>query len=625
MPIVVDFDTIPGLFYNLSSKYEGSNKTAVAFKPQGDAPYKKVTWDEFTEDVNALTAYLISTGFRKGDRVGILSENRYEWAVVDMAIQQLGGVNVALYTSLPENQCEYIINDSGAQLFFVSTGFQLKKALAVYDNCPELGQIVAIDKPKQGNLLDPDHVELFDEVLDRGKRELKKNYELFEERRASVKPEDLSTLIYTSGTTGLPKGVMLTHQNLVSNIKSAHQVIDIHEFDRALSFLPLCHAFERMAGYYAILSGGAEIYYAESVDSVSRNMLEARPTIVISVPRLFEKIYNLIHKNVQEGSAIKQSLFYWAVRTGRKYARGKRGVIKVGKILADKLVFDKLKEKTGGNVRLFVSGGAALQREIGEFFQAAGMSITEGYGLTETSPVISVNPWKKERFGTVGHVIPGVKVGIQELETNNIIAELSGDEYPSELNSGAGEIICKGPNVMGGYWNNHKETQRMIDEDGWLHTGDIGRFVDGYLQITDRLKHMIVNAGGKNIYPGPIEDMLKTSLWIDQVIILGEQRNYLTALVVPDIEMLKSWASKNNISYQNEDDLVEYGEVKKIIADEIKEVSDRLPPHEKVRQFKLLGEPFSIESGELTPTLKVKRKVIEERYKDEIESMYAVA
>ena len=625
MPTVVDFETIPALFYNLSSKYEGKNKTAVAHKPKGDSHYREVTWDEFTKNVNALTSYLISIGFRKGDRVGILSENRYEWAVIDMAIQQLGGVNVALYTSLPESQCEYIINDSGAQLFFVSTGLQLKKALAVYDNCPELGQIVAIDKPRQPELLDHENVEMFDEVLKRGEDELKNNYELFEERRASIIPKDLSTLIYTSGTTGLPKGVMLTHQNLVSNIKSAHQVITINEFDRALSFLPLCHAFERMAGYYAILSGGAEIYYAESVDSVSRNMLEVQPSIVISVPRLFEKIYNLIHKNVKDGSSIKQSLFYWAVRTGRKYARGKRGFISLGNIIADKLVFDKLKDKTGGKVRLFVSGGAALQREIGEFFQAAGMSITEGYGLTETSPVISVNPFKKERFGTVGHIIPGVTVGIQDLETNNIIAELSGDDYPSELNSGAGEIICKGPNLMKGYWNNEEETRKIIDEEGWLHTGDIGRFVDGYLQITDRLKHMIVNAGGKNIYPGPIEDMLKTSLWIDQVIILGEQRNYLAALVVPDLEMLKSWASKNNVSYTNESELVEHEEVKKIIGNEIKEVSDRLPSHEKVRHFKLLGEPFSIESGELTPTLKVKRKVIEQRYKNKIESMYAEA
>ena len=625
MPLVVDFETIPELFNRLTEKYKGTSKTALAYKPAPDSEYRKVTWDDFAREVNTLTAYLISIGFKKGDRVGILSENRYEWAVIDMAIQQLGGVNVALYTSLPESQCEYIINDSGARLFFVSTGLQLKKALAVYDDCPELGQIIAIDEPKQKKLLEHDYVHQLKDVLKKGAEELEKNEKQIEERRNSVQPEELSTLIYTSGTTGLPKGVMLTHQNLQSNVKAAHKVITIHENDRALSFLPLCHAFERTGGYYAVLAGGAEIYYAESVDSVSRNMVEAHPTIVISVPRLFEKIYNLIHKNVSESNAVKQSLFHWAVRIGRKYARGRRGLTSFGKIFADKLVFDQLKKKTGGQVRLFVSGGAALQREVGEFFQAAGMAITEGYGLTETAPVITVNPFGAERFGTVGHVLPGVTVGIQQLETNETIAELSGDDYPSNLNSEAGEILCKGPNVMKGYCNKPEETEKMIDDEGWLHTGDIGRFVDGYLQITDRLKHMIVNAGGKNIYPGPIEDMLKTSLWIDQVIILGEHQNYMAALIVPDFEMLKSWAVQNGISYGKESELIEHPEVIKIIEGEVKEVSARLPSHEKVRSFKLLAEPFTIESGELTPTLKVKRKVIEERYKEIIEDMFVGA
>lgn len=625
MPAVVDFETIPQLYHNLAQHYANSDHTVLAYKPQPESSYKQISWREFREEVNALSAFLLKEDFRKGDRVAILSENRYEWAVIDMAIQQLGGINVALYPTLPGDQCEYIINDSGAHLIFVSTNFQLKKALNIYDNCPQLGRIIAIEQPRQEVLEANNHVALYDQLRDEGRNILDDSSTQINEHRKSVLSDDLSTLIYTSGTTGKPKGVMLTHGNLVSNIKAAHQVMRINENDRALSFLPLCHAFERMAGYYAILAGGAEIYYAESVDTVSKNLVEAKPTIVISVPRLFEKIYNLIHKNIDDSSSFKQSLFFWAVRTGRKYARGKRGMISVGKIIADKLVFDKLKERTGGRVRLFISGGAALQREVGEFFQAAGMSITEGYGLTETSPVMSVNPAGKEQFGTVGHVLPGVTVGIQDLETNNIIAEVRGEDYPTRLNSASGEIICKGPNVMKGYWNNEEETRKIIDQNGWLHTGDIGRFQYGYLQITDRLKHMIVNAGGKNIYPGPIEDQLKTSLWIDQVIIVGEQKNYMAALIVPDFEMLKSWAEKNNYPFNNEFELIENEQINRIIGDEVKAVSKRLPSHEKVRKFKLLPEPFSIESGELTPTLKVKRRVIEERYRDHIDKLFVEA
>ncbi len=622
MPTVVEFETITSLFTHLRHHYTGSDKTAFAYKPDPESPYKTISWDTFGEDVDILTGYLITAGVEKGDRVAILSENRYEWAVVDMAVQQIGGVNVALYTSLPEEQCQYIIKDSGAQILFVSTGIQLKKARNIFSNCPKLGQIVAIDRPRQDSLLEGDHCVLFETLMEKGHALPESIKSELEKQRAAIKPNDLSTLIYTSGTTGRPKGVMLTHANLVSNIKAAHSVLSIFEDDRALSFLPLCHAFERMAGYYAVLAGGAEIYYAESVDTVSKNLVEAKPTIVISVPRLFEKIYNLIHKNISESGSLKQFIFFTAVRIGRKYAQGKRGLTALSKRLADLLVFNKLKQRTGGKVRLFISGGAALQREVGEFFKAAGLSITEGYGLTETSPVIAVNPVGAERFGTVGHVIPGVTVGIQDLGTNKIIAEISGSDKPVRINSASGEILCKGPNVMQGYWNSESETNKIIDEDGWLHTGDIGRFDSGYLQITDRLKHMIVNAGGKNVYPGPIEDLLKTSLWVDQVIIVGEQRNFLAALIVPDFEMLKSRAESDGIPYNNELELIKHPSINEIIGSEIKKISRQLPPHEKVRKFHLLAEPFSVETGELTPTMKVKRRVIEERYREKIEKLF---
>jgi len=316
--------------------------------------------------------------------------------------------------------------------------------------------------------------------------ELKQQKNRLKKRKKEIMPEDVATLIYTTGTTGKPKGAMLTQRNIVSNVKSAHEAISIGETDRCLSFLPLCHSFERTGGYYAMMAGGAEIYYSESVDTVARNMLEAKPTIVVSVPRLFEKIYNLVTKNVEEGSAIQQSIFNWSLAVGEKYWHGKRGFVSIQKVIADKLVFSKLRERTGGNIRFFVSGGAALPAEIGTFFMSAGLNILEGYGLTETSPVMCCNRYGDERMGTVGKVINGVTVGIQRLDDNKIVAQLSGEDYPSDLTSEAGEILNRGPNTMKGYWKNEEATKEMIDEDGWLHTGDVGRFVDGRLQITDR-------------------------------------------------------------------------------------------------------------------------------------------
>ncbi|MDR9410801.1 MAG: AMP-dependent synthetase/ligase, partial [Balneolaceae bacterium] len=420
-----------------------------------------------------------------------------------------------------------------------------------------------------------------------------------------------------------PKGAMLTHRNIVSNIKAAHDAININESDRCLSFLPLCHSFERTAGYYAMIAGGAEIYYAESVDTVARNMTEAHPTIVVSVPRLFEKIFNLVNKNVKEGSAIQQSIFSWALNVGEEYWNGKRGLISLQKKIADKLVFDKLKERTGGRIRFFVSGGAALPPEIGIFFMAAGLNIIEGYGLTETSPVMCCNPYGDEVIGTVGQVINGVTVGIQSLEDNRILAQVSGEDYPTNVTCEAGEILNRGPNTMKGYWKNEEATREMIDEDGWLHTGDVGRFVNGRLKITDRIKHMIVNAGGKNIYPGPIEDMFKTSPWIDQLVVVGERKTFMAALIVPDFESLEKYANQENIKYSNLNELLQKEFIQNIYNKEIRTFSKDLASHEKIRDFRLVSNEFTVETGELTPTLKVKRRIIEEKYKHLIDDIFS--
>ncbi|MCC5927567.1 MAG: long-chain fatty acid--CoA ligase [Bacteroidetes bacterium] len=623
MSLAVQFDTIAEMFNNLAQKYKGKNKTVLAYKPGPNDPYKEVTWDAYYDDTMSLAAYYVEFGVKPGDRIAILSENRYEWAVMDMALQIVGAVNVSLYATLPPNQCSYIINDSGAKLFFVSTGIQLKKAVEIFDECKDLTEVVAFDTPQNERLLDHSFVRKFESVLAEGAKLVDKHLPEIKKRTKALKPADLCTLIYTSGTTGQPKGVMLTHDNICSNIKAAHMVLEIDDSDRTLSFLPLCHSFERTGGYYAILSGGGEIFYAESIDTVSKNLLEARPTIVVSVPRLFEKILNLVKKSVDEAGGTKKAIFNWATSVGDKYAKGQRGLVSIQHKIADKLVFSKLRERFGGRVNLFVSGGAALPAEVGLFFAAAGMRITEGYGLTETSPVMTVSPWGKERYGTVGHVVPGVTVAIQRVEDNAIIAELSGNDYPSTLTSEEGEILCKGPNVMQGYWGKKKETAEVIDKDGWFHTGDIGKFDKGYLMITDRLKHMLVNAGGKNIYPGPIEDMLKSSIWVDQVVVAGEHQNYMGALIVPDLEVAKSFCRQNNIKYKDDADLINVKEVVDAVEKDIKQFNKKLASHEKIRKFRLISEPFSIEGGELTPTLKIKRRVVYDKYQALLDDIFA--
>lgn len=622
MPIVVPFETLSDLFKNISKKYSDQNKAAFHHKLDPKGSYEPVYWSQVVDDVNSLAAYLIDQNIEPGDRVGILSENRYEWAVVDLAIQLVGAINVSLYTTLPAGQCEYILQDSDAKLFFVSTGIQLKKAVEVFENCEFLTQIVSFERPKVAKFLENEFVVLFEDVMDKGGKLFSKHEGEIQKRSLNVHPEDVSTLIYTSGTTGHPKGAMLTHSNIVSNVKACTQHIYWGETDRLLSFLPLCHSFERTAGYYAIIACGAEIYYAESVDTVSKNMPEVMPTVMISVPRLFEKIYNLIIKSVEEGSDAKKKIFSWALDVGKKYSEGKRGFISFQKVIADKLVFDRLKQRTGGHIRLFVSGGAALPPDIDLFFRCAGLTIIQGYGLTETSPVMAANRPGDSAVGVVGTVIPGVTVGIQHLETGKVIAEISGEDYPTSLDSEAGEILCKGPNVMKGYWKKDDATKEMIDEDGWLHTGDVGRFVNGNLKITDRIKHMLVNAGGKNIYPGPIEDMFKSSKWIDQLVVVGEAQNFMAGLIVPDFDALQKYARDNNLKTESIEELIELDDIKNIYKKEMREFSKELASHEKIRDFRLLANEFTVETGEITPTMKVKRRVISEKYADLIADIF---
>ena len=624
MAALAQFETIPELFNTVSNHYRGTDKVALTYKDSKTKEWVDITWDELTDQVHAFAGYLHSIGFKKGDRLAILSENRPEWAIADLAMQILGGINVSLYTSLPASQVEYILNDSGSTVFVVSRGIQLNKAEAVYDDCPQLKTVVTMSELRTEH---PDYVLTWDEAIEKGRAVWEANSDTLSKIADTVSADDIASLIYTSGTTGKPKGVMLTHENFCSNALTALTLVDFGPEDRHLSFLPLCHSFERTGGYHCVMAAGAEIVYAESPDTVARNLLEIKPTVLISVPRLFEKVYNTVSKSLLEGSAIQQSVFNWSLESGRKVASArKRGRqpgpwLKVRKAVAHKLVFSKLHDRLGNRLRFAVSGGAALSREIGEFFEAAGILVIEGYGLTETSPVLTLNPLEDPRYGTVGRVIPGVTVGIQRLTDGKIVTEVNGSDPDDDLTSEEGEIIAKGPNIMKGYWNNETETSKSIDPTGWYHTEDVGRFKDGYLQITDRIKHMIVSKGGKNIFPEPIQQELKLLPSIEEIVVVGEGREYLSALVVPDLDVLKNIAGEEYAN-ADQDAIVASEPVQKHFKTLFKRYSRSVASHEKIRDFRLIAEPFTVENGLLTPTLKAKRKVVIGRFEDLIEEMY---
>ncbi len=601
MGVAVPFETIPEMFRNLTQKYATDARPVLMVKTEGK--YRGITYAELARDVELFACGLASLGVRRNDRVSIISENRPEWVISDQAIVGLGAVDVPIYPTNTAKQIAYILNDAGVRLVIVSNQYQLNKVLKVLDELKTLEKIILM--ADRGTITNGNTVS-FSEVISRGEEYNTQHPGFFTAESAKVKPQDLLTLIYTSGTTGNPKGVMLTHHNLVSNIQSATQVLRITEGDRFLSFLPLSHSFERMAGYYTALACGTTIAYAESVETVRDNMLEVQPTVIGTVPRLFERIHARILKQVDAGPPAKRKLFSWAVAIGRQNAlaakrRQVSPALKLKHLLADRLVLSKIRARTGGKVRFFVSGGAALAREFGEFFEAMGLRIIEGYGLTETSPVISVNLFDNYKFGSVGKPIPGVEVKIDV----------------------DGEILTRGPHIMKGYWNDPRGTEEIIDRDGWLHTGDVGLMdSEGFLYITDRKKHLFVSSGGKNIAPQPIENLFLSSRYVEQFVLIGDRRMFLTALIVPDFDALKEYADARNLAYASLSDLTRLKEIHEVIEKDIASIQKDLASYERVRKFTLLDKPFTIENGEITPSLKVRRKVVEERYADLIEGMY---
>jgi long-chain acyl-CoA synthetase len=586
--------TLISMFEQSVQQY--GSKPALAHKPKGGT-YQDISYTQLGESVDAFSKGLSTLGVQKDDRVALLSENRPEWAITDFGSLKAGAVTVPMFPTLTAAQVSYILNDSGAKVICVSTEAQLKKMLSIRDAVPTLEHIILFDASENET---PEGIIQFEDVC--GNAE-----ESTSDASSDANEDDIATIIYTSGTTGNPKGVMLTHVNFISNLHACKSLIDVGETDALLSFLPLSHVFERLGGHYVPLLSGAKVAYAESTFTVARNMQEVSPTMMLSVPRLYETMHDRILGAVQAGSPLKQKIFHWGVSVGSAVSsaiqQGKNpsAILQLKQSIADKLVFAKLKAATGGRLRFFVSGGAALPQAIAEFFHAAGILILEGYGLTETAPVISMNHPEKWKFGTVGVPVPGVEVKIAE----------------------DGEILTRGPHVMKGYFNNEAETAEVIDADRWFHTGDIGIIdVDGFVKITDRKKNIIVLSNGKNVAPQPIESELVQSPFISQIMLIGNERKNLAALIVPNFDALKAWAAENGVETDDLSAMLRAREIQQLIQREIRSRLTDFADFEQVRRFSLLEKEFSQEADEMTPTLKLKRNVIIEKYADVIDGMY---
>ncbi len=564
-----------------------------------DGRYVPVSTEEFGRQVRHLCLGLKELGLTKGDKIILLSENRPEWVMSDLACLCLGAITVPVYTTLVPEQVKYLIDDSDARAVIVSNDEQWQKVAAVRGALDKVRHFITMSDDAPAGVL------RFREVLAAGEKLAGREPALFESLALAVKPEDEATLIYTSGTTGLPKGVILTHANFISNVETCIPYIGFQTTDTVLSFLPLSHSLERMATF-CYVSVGCSIGYAESLETVAQNLLEIRPTVMVAVPRVFEKIYVRVMDTALAGSALKKRIFYWALKVGREYAQRKLNKEPIGRglerrrRLAHQLVFSKVVERTGGRIRFFVSGGAPLSKDIGEFFYAMGLVVVEGYGLTETSPVIAANQLDWLRFGTVGHAIPGVEVKIAP----------------------DGEILTRGPNVMKGYYKKEAETREALEGE-WLKTGDIGHLdEDGFLVITDRKKDIIVTAGGKNIAPQPIENIIKTNPYVSNAVVLGDRRRFVSALVVPNFEKLESYARSNGIAFAGRADLVRNPQVVSFVKTEIDRATPNLSPYERIKRVALLERDFEISEQELTPSLKVRRNIVEQKYREVIDALY---
>lgn len=584
--------SITRIFDLLPESIAKYNKPDVfASKIKGE--WVKISANDFIDSINQLSYGLLKLGVKKGDKIAIISESRPEWNIVDFAIQQVGAISVPLYPNITVEDYKYIFHDAGIIYVFVGDETLLERAKEAAKEAPTVQNIYTFEKINGAN-----HWKEVTDIADEANK-LK-----IDTIKHSIRRDDLLTLIYTSGTTGKPKGVMLTHYNIISDFEGCKDYFPIDAECRALSFLPLNHVYERMV-LYLYIRLGVSIYYAQNMNTIADDLKDVKPQIFTTVPRLLEKVYDKIVAKGYELGGLKRRIFLWALDLGLKYDPN----IDAGwwynqqLKLAQKLVFSKWQEALGGNIRMICSGAAALQPRLARVFWAAGIPVSEGYGMTEASPVIATNRVKPLdlRIGTVGPVIDGGTIKIAD----------------------DGEILYKGPNVMVGYYNLPDLTKETIDADGWLHTGDIGKLEEGkFLKITDRKKEIFKTSGGKYVAPQVLENKIKESVYVEQIMVVGEGQKFPGALIIPEFVALREWCKAHNIPYSSDIEIVKRQEIQKLFMDEVHHFNKEFAPYEQVKKIELLSAPWTIENGEITPTLKPKRKVIMTRYKDLIDKMY---
>ena len=569
---------------------------ALAAKVNG--AWRPYSSQDVTQTADTVTRGLRSLGIEKGQAVAIISMNRPEWAMVDLGCLQLGAVTVPLYPTATPQDYEYILQHSEARAVFVSTREIWERVTAIRSRLPNLVEIYTFDQVTGASS--------WDAVIEKGRAAASLDLGPI---KAAVKGEDVASLIYTSGTTGTPKGVMLTHNNILANMMTVAKILPLHGVRRALSFLPLSHVLERTVSYYYQWLG-ISIYYAESIDTIAKNLSEVSPGVFATVPRLLEKIYGNILAKGHQLTGIKKKLFDWAINLGLNHDPDHPLDLasRIQLALARKLIFSKWQAALGGNLNVVVIGGSALQPRLGRIFWAAGIHVVEGYGLTETSPVIACNTVDHHRIGTVGRVLPNLKVKIAP---------------EPDHGNGVGEILVQGPSVTQGYYKNPEATKEAIDAEGWFHTGDIGTFQEGqYLRITDRKKEMFKTSGGKYVAPLAVESKFRESALISQIMVVGENQKFPAALIVPDGPGLEAWALEQGIKHQNLAELVRHKKVRDLFGNEVSAMNKNFGQWEQVKQFRLVAEEWTIARGELTPKLSMKRKVIMEKHKDLIGEIY---
>lgn len=594
----IPVNSIPELFQNQVAKY-GRNKTCVTYKNNNNT-FVKLTWQDLNEEIMSLACYLLNHGVSNGDRVAIFSSNRYEWWVCDQAILSIGAIVVPIYSTNTTEETKYVLNHSESKVCICGSSEQTDKVLGISLLLDSLNEIISID------VSDKNNITLYRDII--RKTTFQQNVIRIKELISTIKPDDLATIVYTSGTTGQPKGVMLTHSNLLHNAYQLTEALHADENDIWISFLPLSHALERMAGYYVPVRLGGEVCFIKNFGDILTDMGVIRPSMLMSVPRLFEKIHNGILTEIATSSQIKKILFRWAISIGEKNIPNITNNTKASGYfafrywLADKLVLSKIRKALGmDRFNVYISGGGPLSVFDNKFFLGIGVKILEGFGLTEAAPVTNVNLQNKIKIGSVGPALPETEIKITD----------------------DGEILFRGPQIMIGYYKNQEATKNTFTNDGFLKSGDIGILdEDNYLIITGRIKDIIVTSGGKNISPQNIENSIKNSKYIEQIALIGDKRKFLSALIIPNINELSIWAKENNIDFESTKELLANQKTIDFISKEIDFYTEEFARVEKIKNFKLLNDEWSPESGELTQTLKIKRKIIEQKYSEIIESMY---